>query len=165
MSTFDERAAEWDSNADRLAMTLALADAIIAHLAPTGLETVLDLGAGTATAPFLTTDGLLCLTAGNQVFTVTTPLHPCPGGWAMSRGNPQRSGQATGILITELATSGPVGQLTFSGVPGAGYAVEESTNLSNWQKVADAVGTAELTKVPLTLQPGDRCRFYRVREQ
>jgi|SRR5450631_2355694 cyclopropane fatty-acyl-phospholipid synthase-like methyltransferase len=47
MATFDERAAEWDSNASRRAMTLALADAIVAHLDLKGGETVLDYGAGT----------------------------------------------------------------------------------------------------------------------
>lgn len=47
MSSFDERAAEWDANSDRRAMTLALADAIIARLAWRGDETLLDYGAGT----------------------------------------------------------------------------------------------------------------------
>ncbi len=47
MSSFDERAAEWDSNPDRRAMTLALADAIIGRLTWRGDETLLDYGAGT----------------------------------------------------------------------------------------------------------------------
>ncbi len=47
MTTFDERAAEWDANPVRRDMTLALADAIMARLALQGQETLLDYGAGT----------------------------------------------------------------------------------------------------------------------
>ena len=44
---FDREAAQWDNNPTRLAMTLALSEAMIARLNPTPQLTVLDYGAGT----------------------------------------------------------------------------------------------------------------------
>jgi hypothetical protein len=116
------------------------------------------------TAPFLTEDGRLCFSAGNRLIMLQTELRPAPSGWPMTRADAQRSGRAVAscrILTCGRSLGGEL-EIQFAGQADVTYAVEQSSDLVEWEEVTQCIALPGVTCVLLAGEI-DQHRFFRIR--
>jgi hypothetical protein len=124
-----------------------------------------EVAGATPSPPFLTESGLLCFSVGQKLIALQTTLVPAASGWAMWRGDPQRSGRtAMSLRILELRRE-ESGDWTIRifGQLSALCVVEQSTDLSEWFPVLEFAVEPGITSMPLSLNADERSLFMRLR--
>lgn len=146
----------------------ALPDELVAVDASGAVRWRFVLEGDTPGAPFLTADGRLALVSGPRLILLQTELRPALSGWAMYRGNPQRSGRtqpaASGTRL--LALEGHVNtgwRLRFHSPKSASGAIEHSTDLVHWEFHRPVEAVAGVNEVMLADPSAGRAGFYRLR--
>lgn len=117
------------------------------------------------TAPFLTEDGRLCFSAGNRLIMLQTELRPAPSGWPMTRADAQRSGRTAAscrILTCGRSLGGEL-ELRFASQADVAYAVEQSSDLVEWEAVTQCTSLPGATCVLVPWVDGEGNRFFRIR--